>query len=357
MISSTRRYMELKYNEMHTLVSDRQVDASIDEVGILVKGYWVMAETASPQFVLARSPISSTSALLCILTVLLATSDQILVSSHVSISSVINYCPHNTSHYSWSIRWIIGIQVFGVLIGNCGPIARWACIVKALETERKSFRDELKVDKYWTLKLVEWRDTPLPFRVQNQVCKKLICDVVTYILNFCIGVQILFVSASKLVQFGSVVFLRFCKILRVGGSESSSDGAQVDFNRYVLLLEGEPKLPDYIVKNICRQADRLIQQGEKKQPKNLIRLLRKSANFDGVGRFDNNQVPSLHSQEPPNCWSLSVVTLTAISLALANIADDEANQLLASVSEGLSIVKVIEKTLNRHGEMESIRKE
>lgn len=75
--------------------------------------------------------------------------------------------------------------------------------------------------------------------------------------------------------------------------------------------------------------DRLIRIGENKQPKHLIRLLKKSANFGGVRKFDNDEVPSLHSQEPPNCWSLPLVTLASISIAFTKTADDKANQLLA----------------------------
>ena len=106
-------------------------------------------------------------------------------------------------------------------------------------------------------------------------------------------------------------------------------------------------MPSKILNNICNEADKLIKVGQKKQPKDLIQLLNKSSNFNGVGRFDSKQVPSLHSQEPPNCWSLPVVTLTAISVTLLNFADEKANQLLVCNSEGLPIMKLIEETLDR----------
>ncbi|KAG6390883.1 hypothetical protein SASPL_148628 [Salvia splendens] len=265
MLPTAKRYLELKYNEMHKLVSNRQVDGSIDEVG-----------------------------------------EKVLA-----------------------------------------PISRCftALTIKVAETEQKSFIDELKVDKYWTSKLVEWRDTSLPFRVPNRLCKKLFCDVLRFVLNFCIVFQILFVLAGKLLLFLFAIYARgfysvFCKNSRVGGPQGSRDGAQLDFSQYALLLEGEPQLPGYIVKNICNEVDRLIKKGEENQSTNLIRLLKASSNFNGVGLFDSNQVPSLHSQEPPNCWALPIVTLTTITVALTNIADDKANQLLASVREGLSIVGV-----------------
>ncbi|XP_047945219.1 uncharacterized protein LOC125191836 [Salvia hispanica] len=280
MVPSAKRYIELKYNEKHRLVLTRQVNEcrqvneSIDEVEMLVKGYWVMAETASLQFVLYANNYSS------------------------SLSDIVLY------------------QFIGVIVGSIGPLSRWftAWTIKVTETEQKSFRDEIKI---------------------------------------------LLVSAGKVVLLLSVIFwregcFRFCKNLREGGTESSRDG---DFSQYVILLEGESQLPDKMVKRICRMADRMIRDGEKHQPKSLIRLVRKSTNFSGVVQFDNNQeVPSLCSQEPPNCWSLPLVTLTIIALALTNTRDDEANQLLASVTEGLSIVKLIEKTLDKNGELESIIK-
>ncbi|XP_047941835.1 uncharacterized protein LOC125188820 [Salvia hispanica] len=377
LVPGAKRYIGLKYNEMHKSVSKRQVEwgrFSSDELENMVKGYWVMTQTSSPQFVLARSAISSISGLLCLFTGV-STIPLPFVLARFPIkgftlddngtknSTIISLVFH-VSDYGWSVDCISVIQITGVAMGTIAPLLRWlaASWFKICEIERKSFRDEVKVDKYWTWRLVEWRDGSLPFQVQNRVCKKLLRDAVRFLLNFCIGVQILLVSAAKLVlflsaRFGSAVFLCFCKNKRpvlVGGSEFG-EGAQLDFRQYVILLEGEPQLPSKILKNICSEADKLIKVGEKKQPKNLIQLLKMSSNFKGVGRFDCIQVPSLHSQELPNCWSLPVVTLTAISVSLLNI-DEKANQLLVCISEVLPIVKLIEETLDRTGELESIRK-
>lgn len=54
MVPNAKRYIESKYNEAHKRVS-------VDELGVVVKRYWVMAESSSPQFVMARSTISATS--------------------------------------------------------------------------------------------------------------------------------------------------------------------------------------------------------------------------------------------------------------------------------------------------------
>lgn len=71
--------------------------------------------------------------------------------------------------------------------------------------------------------------------------------------------------------------------------------------------------------------------------------------------FDNNRVPSLHSQEPPNSWSLPVVTLTCIAIALPNISNENANQLVRCVEKGLTLLKLTEKSLDKNGALAIIR--
>ncbi|KAH6788544.1 hypothetical protein C2S51_003550 [Perilla frutescens var. frutescens] len=330
-----------------------------DELGIKVKKYWVMAASGSPQFVMARSSISCTSGLMCLLLALT------LVEAHVRLRLVYKQEKARSSGYRWTIDWILFVQSIGVALGTVAPLLRWfvASWFRNSEIGPKSFRDEFKIEKYWTSLLVEWRDRSLPSMIQHRQCRKLLHDSKVLLLNICIGVQILLVAASKLVllisaKFGNAVFLCFCHTNRPDSTRGSKsrDGTELDFSSYVLLLEGEAKLPEKILKNICNEVDKLIRIGEKDQPKNLIRLLRKSATFNGLRQFDSDQVLSLQSQEPPNCWSLPVVTLTSISIAVTNLTVDKVNQLLASVREGLSIVKLIEKTLDRNGELESIRK-
>ncbi|KAG6384981.1 hypothetical protein SASPL_153804 [Salvia splendens] len=289
MVPGAKRYIGLRYNEMHKSVSkNRQVEwgkFSSEELENMVKGYWVMAQTSSPQFVLARSAISSVSGVLCLFTALFLVQVWFVRNRLEAHASGSNFnLAYLDSNYGPSVYWILAIQTIGVVMGTLAPVLRWLAALwfKISETEGRSFRDELKVDKYWTWRLEEWRDSPLPFHVQNRVCKKILRDVLRFVLNLCIGVQILFVSAGKLVlfissRFGSAVFFCFCKNKR-----PVSTGAQVDFSQYVL-LEGEPRLPYKILKNICNEADKLTCVGEEKQPRNLIQLLKKSSNFKGVG--------------------------------------------------------------------------
>ncbi|KAK6123506.1 hypothetical protein DH2020_042743 [Rehmannia glutinosa] len=140
------------------------------------------------------------------------------------------------------------------------------------------------------------------------------------------------------------------------GNDQLGDDTDINLTSYLLLLEGEAELPRRILKDIVRRADNTIQAGLKKQPQCLINLLTKFVGFNGVGEFDRNQIPSLHSYEPPNCWTLPVVTLTTIAVALPNIAKDKKDQLVSSVGEGLSLAKIVEKTFNTNAQLWNIKK-
>ncbi|KAL0319756.1 UNVERIFIED_CONTAM: hypothetical protein Sradi_5237100 [Sesamum radiatum] len=237
--------------------------------------------------------------------------------------------PTISSNYKWSINWIFVIQSIGVVFGSVAPLLRWFTVVqfKSSELRHKSFKEEFKIA-----------------------------------LNICIAVQIVIVLASKLVLFISapcVNGILFCfhhiKKFKACDSLESRAGTELDFSHYVLLVEGEPGLPHKILTNICNEADKLIQKGKNQQPKSVIKLLQRSVNFNGVREFDRVEIGSLHTQELPNCWSLPVVTLTSIAASLPNIENHKVKQLLRGASEGLSFVKLIEKTLDTNGELESLR--
>ncbi|CAA3033562.1 Hypothetical predicted protein [Olea europaea subsp. europaea] len=242
---------------------------------------------------------------------------------------------------------------------------RWftAAQLKCSDIGRKSFKNELKIETYWNQRLKDWRESSLPFQVRRHKCKKFLHAVRSLLLNCCLGVQYILVWASKLVLLISASFFHHIKKLKIfvngasddtGGSESGSD-AQLDLTHYVLLLQGEPRIPIKTLKNIWNEVDKMIEKGKRQKPINLIELLHKSNNFNGVRKFDNNRVPSLRSQEPPNSWSLPVVTLTCITNALPNVSNDNANQLVRCVGEGLTYLKLIDKSLDKNGDLAIIR--
>ncbi|XP_071704028.1 uncharacterized protein [Rutidosis leptorrhynchoides] len=129
-----------------------------------------------------------------------------------------------------------------------------------------------------------------------------------------------------------------------------------EYRRYVLLFEEDAVLSNRVLTNILRSISKLLQTSEKKEPKNLMKILNKSTNFNGVVEFDNDQVPLLHGDNAHNCWSLVLVTLTAVSIALPNVANSRVKVLLSGMREGLKIVKHIEENLNENGDLADARK-
>ncbi|XP_047942855.1 uncharacterized protein LOC125189642 [Salvia hispanica] len=352
-VPTTKGYVESKYREMHREIASngrRDVGGfSVEELRVALRRYWVMAETGSPQFVMARSVISGASGLMCLLMALT------LVESYVRVRLL--YGEYTESNYKWSINWILHIQSVGVALGTIAPLMRWyvAAWFKISEIGQRSLVEEFKIEKYWTSRVVEWRERPLPLQIRSHKFRKLLHEAKRFLLSISSGVLVFFVLTSKMVIFISALFGKAIFMCFHRNDDESRDGIELDLRLYVLLLEGEAKLPKRIMRNICNELDKLIERSEMKQCKNLMWLLSKSVSFNGVKEFDRNEVPSLYSQEPANSWSLPLVTLTSIAVALPNITAREANQLVSGVGEGLSLVKLVDGTLDRAGEMERVK--
>ncbi|XP_076928232.1 uncharacterized protein LOC143592123 [Bidens hawaiensis] len=95
---------------------------------------------------------------------------------------------------------------------------------------------------------------------------------------------------------------------------------------YIQQFDDQANLSKKLLRNMLDSMNRLLQESNTKEPRNLINLLEKSTGFKGVVEFKNDQVPPLYPDEPPNSWSLVVVTLTAIAVALPNVANDHARK-------------------------------
>ncbi|XP_011078527.1 uncharacterized protein LOC105162231 [Sesamum indicum] len=375
-LPTSKKSLELKYQVMHKVAMTeegmvkRGQGFRIDKRMINgMKKYWLMAETSNPQFVMARSILCTGSSVTCLF---------------AALFFLFNFFPENLlefreqikSHsvYGDNTKWILLVQIIGTLVGTIVSLCRWFTAVrfKCLMTcHRISFREELKIEAHWIQTLVYWRDSFSDLQIQDNKCRRYLHDAKWFALTFLIGVQIMIVTVSKLLVLIPALlvtpFILFFKKLKAQllsrlttpnndiRSESGGD-TELNLNRFVLLLDGEAELPEKTLKNICRQADKVIEMGKEQQPQKLMHLLNRFGNFSGVREFDSFQVPSLHSQEPPNCWSLPIVTLTSIAISLPNIANNhKATQLMSNVSEGLSLVKLIEKTVYENDELLNIR--
>ncbi|XP_022858037.1 uncharacterized protein LOC111378965 [Olea europaea var. sylvestris] len=370
MVPTAKRYLEMKYQEKLKLASEEELEQSVEfenltteKLRVMIRKYWVMAETSSPQFVIARSVTCSTSGVICLLIAFILAQAQARMARNGKILSEM------ASNYAWSTSWIVLAQSAGVLVGTVAPAFRWLTAVNFAYSGKglMSYKSAFKIETYWTQMLMEWKESSLPLEIRDRKWRKVLHDAKGLILNFAIRVQMLIVLFSKLVQLISICFMSriilcFHCITRLKNrstsgtsdihvvSESESGvNTEQDLTRYVLLLEGEVAQPPKTLKNICNKVDKMIEIGKKRQPKNLETLLNKVDNFSSWTEMYDYEEPSLHSQEPPNCWSLQLVILTAIAIALPNVPIQSTSRLLTSVNEGLVYVKLIEKILDRNG--------
>ncbi|KAG8378841.1 hypothetical protein BUALT_Bualt07G0026700 [Buddleja alternifolia] len=372
MIPSTKRYLETKYKEMHkSALIEEQVEMgriTTDKLRVLIKKYWVMAETSSPQFVIARSVMSTSSGVMTLLISLVFLEAQIRMAMEFKILDQSN------SSYGWSTKWILLTQTIGVVVATIAPASRWFVAISfrsSNDVSSKSIKSAFTVEGYWTQKMVEWKQGSLSFKIRHLKRRKVVHDLRGSIIKLCIFAQFLIVLASKLVLLVSVCItsppvscFNFVKKLKTQKQISNSDtsrhrevtnNTEVDIEHYVMLLEGEVELPKQTLGNICKEVDYIIQKGKMHKPKNLLNFLYKSRNFDGVTEFDSHQVQSLHSQYLPYCWSLPVVTLTSIALAIPHIEKHKSNNLLNCVTEGLPFVELVDKNFDRKGSLSNMR--
>ncbi|PWA41148.1 hypothetical protein CTI12_AA556170 [Artemisia annua] len=329
-----------------------------------VKNHWIMAVTCSPQFITACSATTSASGVICVVSIALNVLNSALVISETDRQSY-------RSDYKWSIPVIYKIQFIGCLVGTIAPLCRcYAALsfklpIKWIWKQVKVF----KVESYWTQKLYDWKQSSIPFSVSSRKIKIVILNFKVIFLIICIQLQKTVVVACKMIALIPIFFVicvLFCircwKWFKAMFSASSivmgqNPEQQENFNDlrwYVLQLQDDMELSERALKSIPKVVNRLIKKAEKQQPSNLVKLLRESKGFEGVGKYGSLHVLPLFAEDYLDCWSLPLVTLTAIAVSLPQIPI--VDRLLSSVSEGLTYVTLVEESLNATDEYVSIQK-
>ncbi|KAI3677254.1 hypothetical protein L1987_86877 [Smallanthus sonchifolius] len=289
-VSASRKKLEYRYKESQRLVSSCQ-EKRFSSKGLrsYVKKYWMMTETRNPQFVIACSPVSSSFGVICLFLSIYSVGNLLFNMKY--------YVDHrcNTSDYKWSLGIIDIVQTIGIVVGSIAPIFRCLSSVGHYNLSKEWSKNHLnvfRVEKHWVEMLQQWK--------HSHSCMKM-----------------------------------FQKIVNTSSSNGSSEIKE--YSMYVVQIEEDAKLTDRILRNTLRYITRLLKAYEEKEPRNLMLLLEKSTSFNGVVEFENDQVQPLYEEETHNCWSLVLVTLTSIAIALPNIAPRHVKLLLSSMKEGLQI--------------------
>ncbi|KAJ0736126.1 hypothetical protein HanPI659440_Chr11g0440051 [Helianthus annuus] len=367
-VSTIRKGLEHRYEESQRLVSSDQGEMfSTEGLELYVKKYWMMAETHNPQFVIACSPVSSAFGVMCLIlaTILGFTFDINFRNTGYT------YEDSGTAKYQWSLTIIFVVQSIGVAVGSIAPIFRCFTSVGHYSLSRKLSKNHLnvfRVEKHWIQRLQQWKRNHVHSHIPGRHLKIVFHYVKNSFLNFCIALHIVVLVTCKiicLVPRAFLILLSYCWksfkfILKwfknvVSTSNPNVSSEIEDYASYVVQIEEEEKLSKRILRNTLHSITQLL--NKENEQRNLMMVLEKSKGFHGVLEFDSDPAQPLFRGETHNyCWSLVVVTLTAIAIALPRIANVHFNGLIAGMREGLEIVRHIEECLDANGELVNERK-
>ncbi|KAF5787277.1 hypothetical protein HanXRQr2_Chr10g0450941 [Helianthus annuus] len=361
-IPTSKEILEVKYQiKNRTFLTDQHLQHTqmsiVDKLRQDVRRYWVMAESGSPQFVMASNPLSIASGVICVILNFL---NLLMVQSFP-------FREHQCeSVYRRSIPFILMTQVIGVGVGTIAPVARCYSVLnfKFFTKWKRNHLMVFIVEKYWTQLLCEWKQRPIHFLSSSRL-RTMLYNSKGVILSLCIRLQKIIVILCKVISLILTVFpiLVFSYVyIRVSLQASfftppivsRTDDIDKDLSNYVLHIHDDMEATARTLKRISNSRNSFILKAEKEQNKDLLELLEKSAGFKGVETFDSNYVQPLLSVELVNSWSLPIVTLTCIAVALPNISKDTTKNLLSSVGEGLSCTHQVEESLNHGKEYASI---
>ncbi|KAE8671753.1 hypothetical protein F3Y22_tig00111941pilonHSYRG00248 [Hibiscus syriacus] len=375
-VPTIKHYLELKYKKKYEMAQKEfsvanETKSLEDKLREALMIHWMMAHTCSPQFVIGRcspqfvigrSVTCTASGAFCLFSA--ATLAEAMVRFYLMPGSL-KFCKGD-SDYKWSINLVLLTQAFAVGMGTIAPAMRWFLAINFRCPTRSKKKGNTtrwyKLEEYWIRILVEMKECPLNIPVRNRLCRRIAHDAKVKFLNFCIGIQAGIVFISKVIRLISVFIMsmillsyncfrdRLMKFTPDNsiGNDSGSEllhSSKLDLSRFVLHLEGEESLVELMMKENRDATEYWRQKAKKRQPKylnELLELSRPCEGFKGLTEFDSFKVPSLDTEEAPNCWSLSLVTLTGIAIAVPNIESCSIKRLIAGVNEGLVYVRNIE---------------
>ncbi|KAI3812356.1 hypothetical protein L1987_17063 [Smallanthus sonchifolius] len=342
--------------------------STIEKLRHRVRRYWVMAETGSPQFVMASNPLSTASGVICVVVLVInLLMGYIFLFRIDDIKRQLRYDFKNVgaSPYKWSTAIILITQSTGVVVGTIAPVCRCFSVFSfKLDTKwNRNYFMFFKVEVYWIEKLHEWKQSPVLFLLRSRRSRNLIYNSKNIILSLCIGFQKVIVVSCKVIRLVASIFVVSCyfcwtllKAIFTLPITLRTDDIDEDLSSYVLQIDNEMELSERILKRISNSMNYFILKVEKEENNYHLELLEKSTDFKGVEIFDTDQVQPLFPAKLVNTWSLPIITLTCIALALPNIPMDAIEKLFKSVDEGLSYTHLVEENLNSASEYVNIRK-
>ncbi|GJV26765.1 hypothetical protein Tco_1383213 [Tanacetum coccineum] len=366
-IIKSKQIIESKYQVQHARVLMAQQLAgrlTLEGLKQHVSKYWIMGGTGSPQFITVCSATSTASGVICVLSAI----SHFFTVLKIRPKLKSKYCE---SDYQWSMSVILVTQSIGVVVGTIAPLSRCFAALSFKMSIKRIWNhiNVFQTESYWIQKLNDWKQSSIPIPFRSRKCKVVIENLKFIILSFLIEVQEAVVITCKMISlvpyFFTMCVLYCFRCLKRINVMCRASGAGLgkkthplkDYEDYVLQLHQELEFHEKTLNKLLKSVNHLIKKAEKQKPNNLMKLLSKSSGFEGVEKFDDDRVQKLSSKEYLDCWSLPVVTLTAIVRSLPNIQKHIADtNFLKSVSEAFKYVRLVEESLNATSDYVSIQK-
>ncbi|XP_071702043.1 uncharacterized protein [Rutidosis leptorrhynchoides] len=352
-IITSKQILESKYKQLHesSLIDQRRVTSSIENLKQQVLNYWTRAESGNPQIIAACFATSSASGALCL--------SNTCIMIYV-MTWAIKYLRDYNSDYKWSMVVILLVQAFGVLIGTIAPVGRCLTPLRFKLSTDWYGENIYSIESYWTKKLYDLKKGSTAFPFHSRKYKIVNHNLRIWILRICIGIQKSVVVCCKCLTFFPYFLLEFVSYWlgpsAIIDEPSQVEGIEVVHTRFVLRFQDDMELTERTLKGITQSLNLCIQKCQRKQPNHLKMLINEYRGFEGVGKYDNHHISSLPGIEYRNSWSLSLITLTTIAICLPNIQKNMVERLLRGVSEGLAYVALVEESLNATDDYLSIQK-
>ncbi|KAG6481107.1 uncharacterized protein LOC122014341 [Zingiber officinale] len=344
-VLATKRSLELKFQ----IYTDRVMAGFDDYLNITsleqsVKKCWLMARSWSHQHVLGRSATCRASGFFGLMACV------VLVEATLR-SSYMSFC-EGRSEYKRSAEVVFFSQLTAVMAGTVTPTLR---LFDSVYLTRRCSH-ELGVESYWTQKLDEWKhDASFPWTNA--------CGFKNLVFCFVVGVQIGLVVVCKTICSAArwihcvvrALLLFFFRVGENAAGPRALSGTAAELRRHVQDLEGEEDdLVNFVILMQCNEFERLIKKGAEYKPSCLIELISNVEGYDAQNlqtflhsyiSMESSNVPLAVVDRATMCWELPLVTLTAITVALASIDPDSVRKLQNGVREGLKYVRHVEDYL------------
>ncbi|CAL9213204.1 unnamed protein product [Arabidopsis halleri] len=129
-----------------------------------------------------------------------------MVRSYFLRPRSLGFC-HGDSDYKWSTSLVLVCQTTAVAIGTIAPAIRWFTAVnfRCPIRGKKYYRDEFRVESYWTHWFSEKKQHPLSLWIlKDRRYRKIAHNAKRWILDVRIVMQYVIVFGSKIIRYISV---------------------------------------------------------------------------------------------------------------------------------------------------------